>query len=100
MLPRACCSALAWILQLGLSLSPADWESQLCRQRMEVGVPGKGRKVQGKFVTECKDAQKKALECIEKNPVDRRSCDPLFAAYKACRKEEHNAILKARGEGR
>jgi hypothetical protein len=67
---------------------------------MEVGVPGKGRKVQGKFVTECKDAQKKALECIENNPVDRRSCDPLFAAYKACRKEEHNAILKARGEGR
>ena len=83
----------------GTNLSPADWESQLC-QRMEVGVPGKGRKVQGKFVTECKDAQKKALECIETNPVDRRSCDPLFAAYKACRKEEHNAILKARGEGR
>ena len=82
-----------WISRTG---SP----SSVARQRMEVGVPGKGRKVQGKFVTECKDAQKKALECIETNPVDRRSCDPLFAAYKACRKEEHNAILKARGEGR
>ena len=67
------------------------------------GCPGQWDTVEdagSKFVTECKDAQKKALECIETNPVDRRSCDPLFAAYKACRKEEHNAILKARGEGR
>jgi len=66
---------------------------------MNIDVPSQGSKVQGQWKTDCKKAQEAALKCITDHVADRKKCDPLFAAYRACRKDEHARILKARGEG-
>lgn len=58
---------------------------------------GQGLKVQSTYVTKCKKAQEEALACVTDHPGDRGACESFFQAYRACRREEHNEILKSRG---
>ena len=48
-----------------------------------------------KFLTDCKKQHRESLECIERNYTNRAACDPFFAAYKACRREENERRLDA-----
>jgi len=61
---------------------------------------GQGLKVQSTYKTKCKKAQEEALACVTDGSGDRGKCTSLFAAYRKCRKEEHEEILKSRGGDR
>jgi hypothetical protein len=48
-----------------------------------------------KFLTDCKKQHQESLKCIERNYSNRAACEPFFAAYKACRREENERRLDA-----
>ena len=62
-------------------------------------------KQRSKFLTDCKREHKASLDCIMDNYEDRGVCQPMFEAYKACRKEEQkrrleeNARMSGGGDG-
>ena len=48
-----------------------------------------------KFLTNCSAQHADSLKCIERNYQNRAACEPFFAAYKACRKEENEKRKEA-----
>jgi len=51
-------------------------------------------KQRSKFLTNCKEQHAASLQCIQDNYDNRSACEPFFAAYKKCRKEERERHLK------
>ena len=48
------------------------------------------------LVTDCRVKQRASLACIEENYQNKNeACAEYFAAYKVCRKEEHEQKLEA-----
>lgn len=49
-----------------------------------------------KLRTDCKKEHAQSLNCIQENYENKDvACQPFFAAYKACRAEEHERRLEA-----
>ena len=55
----------------------------------------KGESTTAKFLTNCSAEHADSLKCIERNYQNRSACEPFFAAYKACRKDENEKRKEA-----
>eukprot|EP00525_Craspedostauros_australis_P004438 CAMPEP_0198115878 /NCGR_PEP_ID=MMETSP1442-20131203/7919_1 /TAXON_ID= /ORGANISM="Craspedostauros australis, Strain CCMP3328" /LENGTH=172 /DNA_ID=CAMNT_0043773475 /DNA_START=76 /DNA_END=594 /DNA_ORIENTATION=- len=54
-----------------------------------IGSNGEVKDSPALFMTDCKKQHAASLQCIERNYDNRGACQPLFQAYKDCRKAEN-----------
>mmetsp|Transcript_2679 Transcript_2679/g.6094 ORF Transcript_2679/g.6094 Transcript_2679/m.6094 type:complete len:153 (-) Transcript_2679:319-777(-) len=70
------------------SASPASTTSTITNEDKSGGA--------SKLITDCRIQQRASLSCIEENYHNKdEACRDFFAAYKLCRREEHERKLEA-----
>jgi len=66
---------------------------------MPIAENSKNIQSSSKLQTVCKDLAAASYKCLEKHLGDSNSCSEQFAAYRACKKEEHDKKIEARRKG-
>mmetsp|Transcript_24105 Transcript_24105/g.51112 ORF Transcript_24105/g.51112 Transcript_24105/m.51112 type:complete len:146 (+) Transcript_24105:124-561(+) len=92
--------AIATQIESRANPSPQDAAShnygQPLRSATTSSPSGHDEKSASQHVTDCRKQQRASLACIEENYLNKNeACADFFAAYKMCRKEEHERKLEA-----
>mmetsp|Transcript_14028 Transcript_14028/g.21896 ORF Transcript_14028/g.21896 Transcript_14028/m.21896 type:complete len:121 (+) Transcript_14028:291-653(+) len=62
-------------------------------QPLRVQIDERGQQ-QSKLKTDCTAQRAESLKCIEENYTNRGVCEPLFAVYRSCRRDENERRLE------